>query len=178
MKPKVLSRKIKYKGIWLKVERKKIKLPNSKVVEWEDVIAEDAVAIVAVDEKKDIYFSKEWRSAFEKEILQIPIGGCKGKTYKAQLKQARNELREEIGFDAKKWEKLITVLLGARQKTKVHIFLAEDLFPSKKEREDTEIIEVVKMPFKKAYQLILENKILTTSSTILGILLAKEKLKL
>jgi len=178
MKPKVLSKTISYKGFWFLVERKKIKLQNEKIVEWESIRANDGVAIVAVDNDNNVYFSKEWRPAFEKEILQIPAGECPGKTYKDQLKQARNELREEIGFDAKKWEKLITMIIGGRMKSRVHIFLARDLFPSKKKRSDTEIIEVVKMPFKKAYDLFFKNGVLTTAYTLVGLFLAKEKLKI
>lgn len=178
MKPEVLSKRIEYKGIWFKIEGKKIKLPTGKIVRWENIVAPDFVAIVAIDDKKNIYLSKEWRSAWEKEILQIPAGSCKSKKEKAILRQAHNELREEIGLDAKKWERLVTCPSDARRRTKVHIFLATDLCESKKRKEDSEIIEVIKMPFDKAYKLFLEGKELTTSYTILGMALAKEKLNL
>jgi hypothetical protein len=52
------------------------------------------------------------------------------------------------------------------------------LFKSKKKREDLEIIETVKTPFEKAYRLFLSGKMPTNSSTIIGIALAREKLKL
>jgi len=178
MKPKILSKKVVYKGPWLNIERKKIKLPTGKVVKWEDVISLDFVAIVALDKKKNIYLSKEWRSAWEREILQIPAGECKGKTEKEKLKQAQNELREEVNLGAKKWEKLVSCPFDARRRARAHIFLATDLFKSKKETEDSEIIEVVKMPFQKAYKLFLSGKTPTTSYTILGMALAKERLKL
>ena len=108
MNPKIISRKIKYKGIWADIEEEKIKLPDGKVLKWESIISSDAVAVVALDDKQNIYLSKEWRPVWEEEILQIPAGMCKGKTEKEILKQASNELREEIGVDAKKWQKLIT----------------------------------------------------------------------
>lgn len=177
MRPKILSRKIKYKGLWLNVESKKIKLPTGKKVEWENTVSSDFVAIVALDNKSNIYLSKEWRSAWEKEILQIPAGAIE-KNRKEIIKQARNELREEIGFDAKKWEKLVTVCFDARDKKRIHIFLAQDLFKSKKKADEDEIIKVVKMPFKKSYNFLLSGKKPTTSYTLLGVALAKEKLKL
>jgi len=178
MQPKILSKKIAYKGLWFNVERKKIKLSTGRVVEWENTISPDFVAIVAVDNKNNIYLSKEWRSAWEKEILQIPAGECKYKREKEILKQARNELREEIGLDAKKWQKLVTVPFSARDKKRTHVFLARDLFNSKKKLEKDEIIKVVKIPFKKAYKLFLSDKKPTTSYTLLGMALAKEKLKI
>lgn len=178
MKPKILSKRVEYKCDWLKIERVKLKLPTGKIVKWEVPIVADFVAIVPIDNRGNIYLVKEWRVAWGKEIIQIPAGGCGGNNEKAILKKARNELREEVGLDAKKWQKLLSCPVGPRMKLGAHLYLATDLFESKKEKEDTEIIEVIKMPFPKASKLFLSGKILTTSYTILGMLLAKEKLKL
>jgi len=178
MKPKILSKKLKYKGIWSDIEEANVRLATGKIVKWESVLALDAVAIVAINNEKNIYLSREWRSAWEREILEIPVGQVKGKTEKEMIKQARNELREEVGLDAKKWEKLTTFLTGARQRIKIHVYLAQNLFKSKKKNSDSEIIEVVKMPFQKALKLFLSGKEETTSYTLLGMILAKEKLKL
>ncbi|MFH1036862.1 MAG: NUDIX hydrolase [Patescibacteria group bacterium] len=178
MKPKILSRKTNYKGIWANVIRVKLRLPNGKTDEWEYISSDDAVAIVAVDDKKNIYLTKEWRPAQGKEILQIPAGMCAAKTTKGVLKQARDESREELGLDAKKWEKLISYFIGGRHNSVVHIFLATDLFESKKESEDSEILDVVKMPFKKAYKKFFSGKSPVMSFTVIGLLLVKEKLKL
>jgi len=178
MKPKILSRKIKYKGLWLNVESKKIKLPAGQIVEWENTVAPNFVAIVALDDKNNIYLSKEGRSAWEKEILQIPAGGIEKKNKKRIVKQARDELREEVGFVAKRIEKLVTVCFSARDKKIIHLFLAQDLFRSDRRPDADEIIKVVKMPFKKAYKLFLSGRELTTSYTLLGMALAKEKLKI
>lgn len=178
MKPKILSKKVVYKGDWLKVEKVKLKLPTTKIVNWERLLSSDGVAVVAIDNQKNIYLIKEWRVAWEKEILELPAGQCRGKTEKEILKQARKELREEAGLDAKKWEKLITCYHEPRKRMKIHIYLATNLFKSKKSREDTEIIEVCKLSFQKAYKLFLSGKELTTSYTLLGMNLAKERLKL
>lgn len=101
---KIVSRKIKYRGIWIKVEELDIRLPDGRIGKWENVVSEDAVAIVALDKEKNIYLSKEWRSAWQRKIIQIPSGMCSSKIEKGILKQAHNELREEVGMDAKKWK--------------------------------------------------------------------------
>lgn len=159
-------------------EEAKVKLPIGEVVNWETIVADNFVAVVAVDKKKNIYFSKEWRIAWGKELIELPAGRYEGKTEKDVLKQARNELREEVGLDARKWEKILSCPFSSRDRRKINIFLATDLFESKKERDPAEIIEVVKMPFKKAYKLLSSGKILTNSYTVLGMALAKEKLRL
>ncbi|MFH1894378.1 MAG: NUDIX hydrolase [Patescibacteria group bacterium] len=188
---RIISKKIKYRGFWAKIEELDIKLPDGRVVKWENIISDDAVAIVALDKEKNIYLAKEWRPAWQREVLQIPSGMCASKTekgimipasrdpgnfsYRKILKQARNELREEIGLDAKKWEKFITFFLGGRHRAKIHIFLAQDLYKSAKEPDEGETIEVVKMPFAKACRDFLSGKILTTGHTLVGLALARER---
>ncbi len=138
----------------------------------------DFVAIVPIDDKLNIYLSKEYRPAWETEIYQIPAGNIKKKGAKEFLKQAHNELREEVGLGAKRTEKILTCPIGGRINQKVTIYLAQDLFPSSKDPDPYEVIEVVKMPFMKAYRLFLEEKIPTTSYSLLGMALVKEKLRL
>jgi len=179
MGTKVLSLKPAYKCSWIEIHKAKIKLPNGVIAEWQKVVIPDFVAIVAVDKKKNIYLSKEWRVSWGKDILHLPAGSLDGKRGERQiLQQARNELREEIGLDAKKWQKLIFIQHNARIKLSVHLYLATDLFPSKKKADDDEIIKMVKMPFQKAYRLFKSGKIMTTSYTLLGMMLAKERLRI
>jgi ADP-ribose pyrophosphatase len=178
MKPKILSCKVKYKGIWAKIRQGDLILPDGKNVSREDVISNDAVAILPLDKDNNVYFSKEWRSAWEKEILEIPAGICNAKTRKKPLVQAKNELAEELGFGAKKWERMVTYLLGGRQKSKIHVFLARDLYEFRKKPDEGEIITVVRLPFKKACNIFLNGKKETTSYTVVGLALAKDKLKL
>jgi len=109
---KIISRKTKHKGFWADIEELETKLPSGKTCKWENVVSDDVVAIVAIDKENNIYLSKEWRPAWQKEIVQIPAGMCKYKTEKGIKKQARYELREEIGLDARSWEKMITFFIG------------------------------------------------------------------
>jgi len=178
--PKVLSEKTKCKTGYLKIISTNIKLPNKRIVNWNTIVwNHDSVAVVAIDDKNNIYFSREWRSAWKKKITILPAGGVKlNATERERIKQARNELREEIGFDAKKIEKIATILHAAKIKHKIFIYLATGLFKSPKKSDPEEIIEVVKMPFKKAYKMFLTGKKETTGYTLLGMTLAKEKLKI
>jgi ADP-ribose pyrophosphatase len=178
--PKLISRKNVFKGSFFNVYFDKVKLPNGKTVCWNAIDWNgDAVSIIAVDNKKNVYFSKEWRNAWKKKITIIPAGAVKkNASERENLEQARNELREEIGFDAKKFVKLLTVLNSARMRNRVHMYLATGLYKSPKKPDDDEIIEVVKIPFKKAYKMFLSGKEETTGYTILSLILAKEKLKM
>lgn len=177
MKPKIISEKIVYQSGLTKVFMTEIELPGGKIVEWDWIDNSNVVAIIPIDEKGNIYLCKEWRPAWKADIIQIPAGGCNAEDEQGRLKQVHNELREEISMDARKIEKLITYYGGGRMNYVIHLYLAEGLFPSKKDPDEGEIIEVIKMPFDKAYERFIKNGEPTLGSTVIGLLMAKEKLR-
>jgi hypothetical protein len=79
MKPKIISKETEYKCNWLTVKGFKVKLPTGKVVKWEVPTMADFVDIVPIDKKGNVYFVKEWRVAWEKDVLRIPTGRVKEK---------------------------------------------------------------------------------------------------
>ncbi len=179
MRPKILSKKTVCKGSWVKIVKAKVELPDKQIVEWDYVDGLGAVAAVAIDDKNNIYLSKEWRPAWDDYLVQLPSGGCKSETEDGRIEQARDELKEEIGFDARRLEKLIgPIPIGSRERSHYTIYLATGLFESKKAGDRGEIIEIVKLPFDKAYRLLKSGKVKTTIHTLLGMGLAKERLKL
>ena len=175
-KPKIISEKVLYQSNLSKVISAKVKLPDGKIVEWDYFGNEDVVAILPIDKEGNIYLVSEWRPAWRKEIMQIPAGHCSSKTEVGRIKQVHNELREEAGIDAKKIRKLVSYAPSARMNYKVYLYLAEDLFPSYKDPDEDELIEVVKMPYKIAYKTFVEENQLTTSSTILALVMSRDKI--
>lgn len=179
MKPKILSQKIIFEGSWIKVRRSKVKFKDGKILEWDDIIQKDTVVVIPIDSKNNVYLTKEWRSAWNKDIFHVPIGTVeKGNSEKGRIQQARNELREEIGLDSKRIKKIAEVISGARSRGKVHIYLAQNLYKSAKTPDEGEFIKVVRMPFKKAYNLFVKRKMISSPSNLAAFLLAKEELRL
>lgn len=174
MKPKILEEKIVYKSSLSDVYVAKVRLPNNKIVEWDYFGNQDVVAILPMDQDRNVYFCKEWRPAWRKDLMQIPAGHCTYKTEKGRLKQAHNELKEEIGMDTKNLIKLAVYAPSARMNYKVYLYLAQGLFTAKKAPDEDEFIQVVKMPFSKAYQMFVKDWKLTTSSTIMALVMTKE----
>lgn len=174
LNPKILEEKVVYKSGLSEVIVAKVKLPNNKIVEWDYFGNADVVAILPLDKEGNVYFCKEWRPAWKKDLIQIPAGHSIYKTEAGRLKQVHNELREETGFDAKELQKLAVYAPSARMNYKVYLYLARGLFKAYKAPDEDEFITVVKMPFKKAYQMFVKNWELTTSSTIMALVLAKD----
>lgn len=79
-------------------------------------------------------------------------------------------------MDASKITKLASYLTAARINYIPHVYLAQELFPSTKDPDEDEIIEVIKMPFQRAYDLFISGEELTTSFTFVAFLMAKQKL--
>lgn len=173
-KPKIISEKVLYKSNLSEVISAKVKLANGKIVEWDYFGNADVVAVLPVDHDGNVYLCKEWRPAWRQDVIQIPAGHCTAKTEAGRVKQAHNELREEIGMDTKKLKKLVSYATSARMNYLVHLYLAQDLFTSYKDPDEDEFIKVVKIPFKKAYQKFVKDWELTTSSTITALLLTKD----
>jgi ADP-ribose pyrophosphatase len=176
MKPISIKKEVvRYASSRIRVKTATIEFPK-RTVEWDYVECPDAVLALALDEKKNVYLVREWRVAWKKEVLQIPGGICFGTTEKARLTQLRNELREEIGMDSKKITKLATFYASAAIRLRFHVYLAENLYPSSKPADEGEYLEVIKMPFKKAYNLFVSGKELTPSSTLVAFLMAKDQI--
>lgn len=101
MKPKVISEEIVYESPSTKVHLARVQFPGGKIVEWDHVHGFHVVAMLPVDKDNNVYLVREWRIAWKDYLLQIPAGSCEAENEPGKLKQVHNELREEIGMDAK-----------------------------------------------------------------------------
>lgn len=176
MKPKVLSEKVVYQSALTKVISAKVKLSNGKIVEWDYIDNANAVAVLPLDKDGNVYLCKEWRIAWKKYVLQIPAGTCTAEDEEGRIQQVHNELQEEIGMDAGKITKLGLYMTSARIKYVPHVYLAQDLFPSRRDPDEDEILDVIKMHFDKAYEMFISGKEFTPSYTLVAFLMAKDKL--
>ena len=175
---KILEKKSLLKSDRLEVISAKAKLDNGNLVNFTYTKFPDVVSVVPVDKNNNVYLCKEWRVAWGKHIVQLPAGTCDSKKEEVNPSiRAHKELKEEVGLKAKRLEKLVTFGISANSRGLHHSFLATGLTKVKRTPEENEIIEVIRMPIKKAYEMFLKGE-LTTSYTIAGIALAKEKLEI
>ena len=175
---KVISTKIDYDTEWIQIYKSKVELHNGKRVNWYTPRTGDFVVVVPI-QGTDVYLTKEWRIAWKKHLVIPPAGalGLRKRTEEQRVRQARNELREEIGFDAKSIMRLGQFSLSSRINSRCFVYLARDLFRNKKARDEGEYIETVKMPFEKALESSLLGTLPTTSYTIAALAMAKRALE-
>ena len=173
---KKLSSKVVYKNSFFTVKENKVVRPDGKKGIYRMIHLDGGVAIVALTSKKEIYLVGQWRYTINKFSWSLPAGMVKkNRTF---LKTAKDELEEEAGIKAKNWKYLGMNYesVGAMDQ-KVKYYLATDLIEVGQKLEGEEKgMKVIKIPLKKAVELIMRDKIFE-GAAIIGIFKAIEYLK-
>jgi ADP-ribose pyrophosphatase len=125
-----------------------------------------SAVMMAVDEKERILLVKQFRLPAEKDLWEIPAGRID--PGEKPLQAAKRELREETGYQAKKWVKLVSYWASPGYVAeKMNLFLALDLTEGEQQPMEDERIEVKWFPKKKVGEWIREGKI-QDGKTIVG----------
>ena len=104
-----------------------------------------AVIIVPMQDEHTVLLAREYAAG----LHQYEIGLPKGRLEKGEsvLAGAQREMKEEIGFGARRLEILTTLSLAPGYMTHItHIVLARDLYPEKLEGDEPEELEVIPWP--------------------------------
>jgi ADP-ribose pyrophosphatase len=143
-------------------------MPDGRTTTREIVEHSDSVGVVVLDEKDNAVMVRQYRKAVEKNLLEIPAGGVDPDEQPVDC--VRRELQEEIGMLPNKVEKLGGFYLSPGYCSEyLYLYVATDLEPSRLEAEDTESIEVVKVPLSQVSHLIATGEIIDSKS-IAGLL--------
>ncbi len=97
--------------------------------------------MMAVDEKNRVLLVKQFRLPAGQDLWELPAGRLD--PGESPLQAAKRELREETGFQAKKWVKLASFWPSPGYVAeKMTIFLARDLTEGRQEPMDDERIKI------------------------------------
>nr|MBC7613055.1 NUDIX hydrolase [Pseudopedobacter sp.] len=130
-----------------------------------------AIGIIAIDEMDHIILVGQYRFPLKQYSWELPEGG--GPLNGIPLDSAKRELLEETGLVAKEWQEILRMHLSNSVSDELGIlYLAKDFEQFEAEPEETEQLEVKKMPFEEAYQMVINGEI-TDSLSVAGILRVK-----
>lgn len=130
-----------------------------------------AIGVVVLDEELNTYLVGQFRFTLGTYTWEIPEGG--GPLDEDPLEAAKRELLEETGIVAVRWDKLLDFHLSNSVSDEYgHVYLARELQFGEAAPEETESLEVRKLPFEEAYQMVLRGEI-TDSLAVAGILRTK-----
>jgi ADP-ribose pyrophosphatase len=162
----IASRDI-FEGRIIKVRVDTVKLPDGGSSTREVVEHSGAVGVVAIDADDHIILVRQFRKPIDKIMLEIPAGTLFPE--EEPLFCAQRELREETGFRADRWEKILSYYsTPGFCNEHLHLFLAHDLTAGDCETDEDEFVEAIRIPLAEAYQLIYEGEI-ADGKSIIGI---------
>jgi ADP-ribose pyrophosphatase len=168
----VTGTKIVYKNPWISVREDSVIRPDKKPGIFGVVDMIPGVTILPIDEKGNVYLTKEYHYGVGRITIEAISGGIKKQ--ETRLNAAKRELEEETGLKAKKWTYLgIIDPFTTAVVCPNYIYLAQDLFQQKARPDGTEKIEIIKVPLEKTVRWLLEGKI-THAGSVISILRAEK----
>ncbi len=133
-------------------------------------------AAVAVFDDATIALVRQYRHPTVRYLLELPAGRLAPPERPEDC--AARELEEEIGVRAMRLEKLAEFFTTPGFcEEKLWVYLATELVETTQNLEGDEIIEVVRISFPRAFEMIADGEI-EDSKTIIGIMMAASRLGL
>lgn len=147
-KPITVQRRIVARSRLFQVEAVSLRFANGVEAEYERLTPSagtGAVLIVPVLDGETVLLVREYAAGTDRYELGLP----KGRVEQGEepLAAAARELREEIGYGAKRLTALRRMTLAPGYLShQTHIVLAEELYPERLEGDEPEALEVVSWP--------------------------------
>lgn len=168
---KTLKETTIYQNPWIRLEEHQVLNPAGKEGIYGKVhFKNKAMAIIPIDQDGNTWLVGQYRYTLHHYSWEIPMGG--GLLGQDLLESAKRELKEETGLTASKWTELLRIhTSNSVTDEEGIIYLAEELSQGETEFEETEVLQIQKLPFTEAIDRVMNGEI-TDSISIAGILKA------
>ena len=160
---KTLATQQIYQGRAVSVRVDTVENASGKETTREVVKHSDCVAVAVLDEQDNVLLVRQFRHAVGKFLLEIPAGGID--PGEDPVDAVCRELQEEIGYFPRRIDRLGGFYAIPGYGTEyLHCFFATDLVPGRLVAEDTESIELVRVPSEQIPLLIMSGEICDAKS--------------
>lgn len=165
-----------YDNPWIQVTHREVLNPSGGagiygIVHFKNV----AIGILPLDQEGYTWLVGQYRYALNGYSWEIPEGG--GPLNQPLLESAQRELMEETGIRAQHWTPLLEMHLSNSVSDEFGIvFVAQELEQGMAQPEDTEQLQLRRLPFSEAVEMVLRGEI-TDSLSVAALLKANEWLR-
>lgn len=171
---KISSREI-YKNPWIRLREDQVITPTGSEGIYGVVEAFPAIAIVPLTSDLQTYLVGQYRYTLDTYSWEIPEGG--GMPGEDTLTGAKRELLEETGLIADRWTFLDTLYTSNSFTNEIgYVYLAEQLKQKAAQPDHTEDLQIRKLPFQEAWQMVLNTEI-KDALAVISLLRVHEYLK-
>lgn len=165
-KNKVESKRI-YEGSIINLRVDKLRYDKGNITVREVVEHNGGVVIACEPELKHIVLIRQYRYSVDAELIELPAGRIEPS--EPPLATAQRELTEETGYDARSWRRLAKMYSAPGFCNEIlHFYHATDTTLVSRNLDEDEEIEVLVLPFKEAWQLVMCQKVID-AKTIAGL---------
>lgn len=147
-----------YENPWIQVSHHDVLNPAGKPGIYGKVHYKNiAIGILPLDEDLNTWLVGQYRYPIDQYTWEIPEGG--GPLGSPTLASAKRELQEETGISAEKWIKVQEMHLSNSVSDECSVsYVAQNLSYGEAQPEETEELQIRKVTFDEALQLVLSGK--------------------
>ena len=154
-----------YDGVFLKMKRDTVSLPDGQHAVREYLEHPGAVAILAVLDDGRVVLERQYRYPIAQAVIEIPAG--KLNPGEDPLLCAQRELQEETGYTATRWSKIRRIHPVISYSTEfIDIYLAEGLSPGLARLDEEEFLDVFAAPLEELLSWVETGKITDVKTII------------
>ncbi|MGZ3930420.1 MAG: NUDIX domain-containing protein [Bacteroidia bacterium] len=161
-----------YESPWIKVMKHDVLNPANKPATYSVVNFKNlAIGVLVLDNEYNTWLVGQWRYPVNEYSWEIPEGG--GALDVDPLASAKRELKEETGIVAKQFKEIMRLHLSNSATNELAIvYVARDLSFEEAEPEESEVLQIKKLPISEAYDWVMAGKI-TDAISVAAILKVK-----
>ena len=161
----ISSRQI-HEGNLVRLREDRVVLPQGTEALYEYVEIKHGASTLAMEDNADVWLVREWKYAVARPTIEVVSGGLE--PGEDPVDGARRELREEAGLAAHEFIPMghvdpFTTMLRCPN----YLFIARGLSVVPHEREEAEIMEILRVPLTEAARMVMDGEITHGSSCVL-----------
>ncbi len=155
-----LDRRVAYTCPGFDIVNESVRLPDGTETEYDYLSESASVCILPLTPDGEVVCIEEWRQAVDRINYGLPVGGTEPDDDDLEA-AARRELAEETGYEADRFESLVTVEpANGIADTVLHVFVAHGCRPTGEQQLDhNESIRVSPTPFRSLVEAVTDGDI-------------------